>query len=321
MRRPWIVLLAAGLATAHAPAHATAALGETERWLQGYLQIDTTNPPGREHRAAAYLAGILRAEGIAIELHVTPAGRTSLVARLAGPRGGEGALVLLHHMDTVAAGPGWTVEPFGGLVRDQRLYGRGAIDAKSLGIAHLAAFVDLRRRAVPLRRDVLFVAVADEETGGREGTGFLVERHLPLFAGAAAVLNEGGANRVVNGRTLWWGIEVAQKRPLWLEAEASGRPGHGSGLQPHSASHTLIAGLARLLALPPRWHVAPPVRAYLAAVAPLHNEKMRRIFARIDEHIGPEGPRSGLMPGMATLFIDTVQVTRPPVAPETAGSR
>jgi carboxypeptidase PM20D1 len=115
---------------------------------------------------------------------------------------------------------------------------------------------------------------------------------------------------MVNGRILWWGVEVAQKRPLWLDVEAAGRPGHASGLQPHSAAHTLVAGLARLLARPPRWHVTPAARPYLAALAPLHSGKWRRIFSRIDEHIAPEGPKSGLLPGMANLFLDTVQVTR-----------
>lgn len=287
---------------------AAPALSEPARWLQGYLRLDTSNPPGDEHRAAAYLGRILRAEGIATQLYVSPRGRTNLVARLAAPAG-QGTVVLLHHMDTVAAGPSWTAAPFGGEVRDGRLYGRGAVDAKGLGIAHLAAMVDLRRRGVVLRRDLLFVAVADEETGGGEGTAWLLAHHPELFEGVDLVLNEGGPNRVVGGRTLWWGIETAQKRPLWLELQASGRPGHASGVRPHSAAHTLVSALARLLAEPPRYRVSPPARAYLAALAPLHNAHWRPIFARIDDHLRSDGPTHGLLPGMANLFLDTVQVT------------
>ena len=102
---------------------------------------------------------------------------------------------------------------------------------------------------------------------------------------------------------------TSQKRPLWLEAVASGRAGHGSGYQPQSATHRLINALARLLARPAHWRVTPAVREYLAAVAPLHNENFRPIFADIGAFITPEGPRANLMPGMANLFLDSVQVT------------
>ncbi len=182
-------------------------LSEAARWLQGYLRIDTTNPPGREHLAASYLAGILHREGIATRLVVTPEGRANLWARLSSPRSGGRALMLLHHMDVVAAGPGWTVPPLAGRVQDGRLWGRGAVDDKSLGIAHLAAFVDLKRRRVPLARDVIFLAVADEENGGLRGTAWLLDKHPELFRGVEAVAGEGGRNQTgAEDRLLWWGF-------------------------------------------------------------------------------------------------------------------
>ena len=285
-------------------------LSEAARWLQGYLRIDTTNPPGREHLAASYLAAILHREGIPTRLVVTPEGRTSLWARLSSPRSNGRALLLVHHMDVVAAGPGWTVPPFSGLVQDGRLWGRGAVDDKSLGIAHLAAFIDLKRRRVPLARDVVFLAVADEENGGLRGTAWLLDQHPELFQGVEAVAGEGGRNQTGAGdRLLWWGVEVAQKRPLWLEASARGRGGHASGLNPESANHQMIQGLARLLALPPRWHVSAPARTYLQALAPLENDRWRRVFSQIDRVVAPTGPREPLPPGIANLFLDTVQVT------------
>ncbi|HEX5759359.1 MAG TPA: M20/M25/M40 family metallo-hydrolase [Thermoanaerobaculia bacterium] len=304
--------LAGGLAAAPAAA-AAPSLSEPARWLQGYLRIDSSNPPGREQRAAAYLAGILRREGIETRILTTPEGRANLWARLpaARPAGGgaAGALLLLHHLDTVPPGPGWSVPPFAGLVRDGRLWGRGAVDDKSLGIAHLAAMVDLKRRRVPLARDLVLLAVADEESGGGRGTAWLLAAHPQLFAGVAAALGEGGRNQQVNGRLLWWGVEVAQKRPLWLEVEARGRGGHASGLNPGSAGHRLIEALARLLALPPAWRVTPPARRYLAALAPLHGGRLRAAMRGAERAIAAGGPPTGLPPGMANLFLDTVQVT------------
>lgn len=312
-RRLFPLLLAALLI--FAPAHAaTPALSEPATWLQQYLRIDTSNPPGNEGRAAALLAGLLQKAGIPSRVIANPQGRANLYARLASPKSGGRAILLLHHMDVVPPGPGWTVPPFAGLIKNGQLWGRGAVDDKSLGIAQLAAMVslqrDLQRRRVPLERDVIFLAVADEENGGVNGTGWLLASHPELFQGVEGVIGEGGRSQTgAGGKLLWWGIEVAQKRPLWLEVSTSGRGGHGAGLNPESANHQLVQGLARLLGEPPRWRVTPPVRDYSHAIAPLQNERWRRVFSNIDTVIAESGPREFLMPGMANLFLDTVQVT------------
>jgi acetylornithine deacetylase/succinyl-diaminopimelate desuccinylase-like protein len=292
-----------------APPRGTSELSEAARWLQGYLTIDTSNPPGNEQRAAAYLAAILQKEGIPSRQIATPQGRTSLWARLGAPRSGGRAVLLLHHMDVVAPGPGWTVPPFAGLLKNGLLWGRGAVDDKSLGVAYLAAFVEAKRRHLAQERDVVFLAVADEESGGFQGTGWLLAKHPELFQGVEAVLGEGGRTQVSGDKLLWWGVEVAQKRPLWLEVTTSGRGGHASGLNPESANHTLIQGLARLLARPPRWRVSAPARDYAHALAPLHAQPWRRVFSEIDKVVTESGPKEFLMPGMANLFLDTVQVT------------
>lgn len=286
------------------------ALSEAAGWLQQYLRIDTSNPPGNEGRAAAFLAGVLQGAGIPSRVVPTPEGRANLYARLSSPRSGGKAVLLLHHMDVVPAGPGWTVPPFAGLVKGGILWGRGAVDDKSLGIAQLAAMIGLQRRRVPLERDVIFLAVADEENGGLRGTAWLLASHPELFQGVEAVIGEGGRSQTgAGGKLLWWGIEVAQKRPLWLEVATSGRGGHGAGLNPDSANHQLLQGLARLLAAPLRWRVTAPVRDYSRAIAPLQNDRWRRVFSDVDKVIAPDGPREFLMPGMANLFLDTVQVT------------
>ena len=296
-----------------APAETPSGLSEPARWLQQYLRIDTTNPPGREHLAASFLAGILHREGIATRLLVSPQGRTSLWARLSSPasqKQGGRAIVLLHHTDVVPAGPGWTVEPFAGEIRDGRLWGRGAVDDKSLGIAQLAAFVDLKRRGVPLERDIVYLAVADEENGGGQGVGWIMGRHAELFRGVEGVVGEGGRSQLSgDGRVLWWGIEVAQKRPLWLQVTTSGRGGHGSGLNPESANHQLVLALSRLLQQPTRWRISPAARAYVHAIAPFHQGPLRRALAEIDRVVAPTGPKEFLLPGMANLFVDSIQVT------------
>src|SRR4029079_6860551 len=99
------VLLALCLCVA-APAATAPSLSEAARWLQGYLRLDTTNPPGNERLAADYIAGLLRREGIPSRLVATPSGRANLRARLPSPAAHRPAVLLLHHMDVVAPGPG-----------------------------------------------------------------------------------------------------------------------------------------------------------------------------------------------------------------------
>ncbi|HYX25525.1 MAG TPA: M20/M25/M40 family metallo-hydrolase [Thermoanaerobaculia bacterium] len=312
MRRLRFFILLALVLPAMPPAAPAAApaLSGAAGWLQQYLRLDTSNPPGNEQRGADFLAGLLQREGISSRTVKTPEGRANLWARLSSPASGGRAVLLLHHMDVVPPGPGWSVEPFAGRVRDGYLWGRGALDDKSLGIVQLAALVDLKRRRVPMARDVIFLAVADEENGGLRGTAWLLAQHPELFQGVEAVVGEGGRSQTgAGGKLLWWGIEVSQKRPLWLEVSTSGRGGHGAGLNPDSANHQLIQALARLLGAPPRFRISPPVRAYCRAIAPLQNKYWRRIFSNVDAVITENGPKEFLLPGMANLFLDTVQVT------------
>lgn len=311
-----LVLLALALVALGGPAvglPAAPPLPEAARWLQGYLRIDTTNPPGREAHAAAYLARILHREGIPTRTYHTPEGRASLYARLPATEPGTGgepeALLLLHHMDVVPPGPGWSRDPFAAEVADGRLWGRGAVDTKGLGVAFLSALVELKRSGVPRHRDVVYLAVADEETGGSRGTEWLLAEYPELFEDVSAVLNEGGINLVTPQGLAWWGVEVAQKRPFWLEVVARGKGGHGSGTNPWNPVHRLVRGLAAVLDREPRWRVTEPVRAYLAALAPLHQGIHREVFEDPDTFITESGPATMLLPGRSSLFLDSLHVT------------
>ncbi|MEM1206452.1 MAG: M20/M25/M40 family metallo-hydrolase [Acidobacteriota bacterium] len=285
---------------------APGSLPEAVRWFQEYLQIDTTNPPGNERKAAEYLAAILAAEGIHARLLDSPGGRTSLYARMEAPGSDRRAMVLVHHIDVVPAGEGWRTGPFSGRLLEGNVWGRGAIDVKGFGIAQLAAMVALRRERVPLDRDVVFLAVADEETGGREGAAWLLEAHPELFEGVEGVVNEGGNNRVINDRLVWWGVEVIQKRPLWMRVTAEGRGGHASGFHPASATHRLVQGLGRLIDRPPRFRVSDAARLYLGAVGELEGSA-----DDLDELFDDEGkPTRMLPPGLPVYFLDTLQVTQ-----------
>lgn len=213
---------------------------------QRYIQIDTTNPPGNEAAAADFLEAFLKDEGIPSKRFEGTPGRANVYARLRGD-GSKKALMLVHHMDVVPAiASAWTEPPFAGVVRDGHLWGRGSLDNKGPGIMEVLSFVLLKRLGLQLARDVVLLAVADEEQGGGKGARFIAEHHFDKIADVEFALNEGGVMLQLGENKFRYGVEFAQKAPLWLEIVADGVQGHGSRPSPAAATHTLIRALARL---------------------------------------------------------------------------
>jgi acetylornithine deacetylase/succinyl-diaminopimelate desuccinylase-like protein len=240
--------------------------------LRRYLTIDTTNPPGNEIAGARFLAEVLDGDGIASEIVESAPGRANLRARLAGD-GSLGGIVLHHHIDVVYADRRyWTVDPFGGEIRDGYLYGRGALDMKSIGILQLAAVLAVRRARVPLRRDLVLLGTADEEAGSLHGARFIAEKHPGWLAGNEYALGEfGGIHEDTGWRAPLGMIDVSEKTGLPLRLTARSSPGHGSMPWPTTAPHRLVNALARLLAAERAPRVLPEVREFfvrLAAVLP-----------------------------------------------------
>src|SRR4030095_10023127 len=202
---------------------------ETIELLRRYLQIDTTNPPGNEVAGARFLAELLTREGIESETIEAAPGRASLRARLAGD-GSLGGIVLHHHIDVVYADRRyWTVDPFGAVVADGYLYGRGAIDMKSTGILHLAALLALQRARVALESDLGCRATPDEEAGSEFGAQFIADRHPDWLAGAEYAISEIGLIQMHSGLTApLASIVISEKTGLPITLTARGEPGQRS---------------------------------------------------------------------------------------------
>lgn len=235
--------------------------------LRAYLRIDTSNPPGREEAAARYLGGLLEAEGIPTEYIEIAPERVTLVARLAGD-GSLPALMLSNHLDVVPVQREfWTVDPFGAEVRDGRIYGRGAIDMKSVGVMHLIAVLLLKRLGIPLARDVVFLAAPDEEAGSTHGMAWLVEHRRELFdpLAVACSLNEGASGMPdFGGRDAHlFEIAVSEKAMSPLRLRVVGTPGHGSKPAPGNPIVPLIRALERLTSWDRHVELTPATRAYL----------------------------------------------------------
>jgi len=312
----YTLLFVAATSVAPAPALAQqvdlqALQDEAVAWLQDYIRLDTQNPPGNEILGARFFASVFDAEGIPYEIAESAPGRGNIWARLEG--GDEPALVLLHHMDVVPADPRyWSVDPLSGEKRDGYVYGRGALDTKTLGILDLAAFVALHRAGVPLKRDVIFMATADEEAGGAYGAGWLVEHRRELFDDVGFLLNEGGGGTKV-GDQVQFGVEVTQKVPFWFHLKTVGEPGHGS--RPHTSSSVteLIDALARLRAHEFEPRIIPAVDAHFKGIAAGQPEPWRTRFQDMAAYIHQPGVLHELQeydPGLHTLIRNTCSITR-----------
>lgn len=181
--------------------------------FQRYLQIDTAQPNANELAGARFLAGELEKAGIPATIEVLGGTHANLFAVLEGES--REAVVLHNHIDTdpVLNPNEWSVPPFGGTIKPPYIYGRGAYDMKSVGIAQLAAILDLKASGVPLKRSVVFLATGTEEVGSDLGTKWVLARHRDLASRFWAFLSEGGVVETTTADEIkFWGIEVAQKR-------------------------------------------------------------------------------------------------------------
>jgi acetylornithine deacetylase/succinyl-diaminopimelate desuccinylase-like protein len=293
---------------------------EAVQKLGEYIRADTTNPPGNEMRGVKLLRKIFDAEGISYEYAESAPGRGNLVARLKGS-GREPALVLLHHIDVVPVNREyWTTDPFSGAVKDGYIWGRGAQDMKSLGVAELMAFLLLHRAKVALNRDVIYLATADEEAGGSFGAGWVVRNRPEWIAGAGYLLNEGAQSpasedgpsaRLGAGKPRYIGASPTEKTPCWLKLTATGTPGHGSLPRPDSAVNKLIAALERLRTWETPLEVTPAIEAALKTLAPYEPEPWRTRFGDIRAFVRTPVARAelGKRPPVLALLTNTVSIT------------
>ncbi len=244
--------------------------------LAHFVRIDTTNPPGNELAAAQFLSGLLQAEGIESRVLESAPGRGNVYARLPGT-GDKRPVVLLSHLDVVAAeSKFWSEPPYEARTREGKLYGRGVLDCKGVGTIQALAMIALKRLGVPLSRDVILLATADEETGGVAGAKWMIENHLDLFGDAEFLLNEGGWIIEEEGKPLIYALDVAEKGPCWFRIMARGTPGHGSRPSSETSVTRLVDALQKLLSWERPYRVGPVVAAYYAAYAQLEEEKARQ---------------------------------------------
>jgi succinyl-diaminopimelate desuccinylase len=205
-----------------------AAAGEIVEFTRDLIRIPTVNPPGDAYVDCARVIGTrLEQFGFAVD-YVEASGRpehtpTHPRVNVVGLRTGAAPRPLVHfngHFDVVPPGEGWTVDPFAAVVRDGRIYGRGACDMKAGIVAAIYAAEAVRRAGVRLAGSVEISGTVDEESGGFAGVGWLCEQGRIASARTDFVIIPEPLN--VDR------ICVGHRGVYWFELTTHGRIAHGS---------------------------------------------------------------------------------------------
>ena len=260
---------------------------------------------GDERAMADFVSAKLAEVGISSELIVTGENRVNVVAKIPGRDSNRSGLVVHGHLDVVPANADdWSVDPFGGIIKDGYLWGRGAVDMKDMDAMILATVRAWQRVKYQPPRNMLIVFFADEEAGSEYGSRYLVKNRAELFDGYSQAISEvGGFSVTITGGHRLYFIEAAQKGINWLQLKASGDAGHGSFINPKNAITKLAAAIARIGA-----HEWPQVETKTGAkfwskIAELTGEKYDAANVRpLLKHIG----------GAARMLGATIQNTANP---------
>ena len=269
------------------------------------VRFDTTNRGGGdaegERAAAEFVAGVLTDAGLTPRILESAPGRANVVARLAGADPTLPALLVQGHLDVVPADPAdWTVHPFSGEVRDDCVWGRGAVDMKDFCAMVLTAIHALAREGRKPRRDIVFAFVADEEDRGEYGAHWLVDEHPELFEGAAVAISESGGYtyhlRSADGRPVrLYPVATAERGTAHMRITAQGRAGHGSRRNDENAVTRLIGALDRVATHQWPVHLTPTVRAFLERTADALGVHVNLSTSDgVDAALAALGPAAGL---------------------------
>jgi succinyl-diaminopimelate desuccinylase len=272
---------------------------------QRLIAAASPNPPGDTAVVAKVAADILRETipGIAVELFDVGHGIVNLAARVPGRAAGR-RIILNGHLDTYPVNESlpWSVDPLGGIVRDGRLYGRGAADMKGGIAASMTALAELAKHRQHWDGEVVLTLAGDEESMGELGAQWLLE-NVPHATGDAVIIGDAGSPLV---------LRFGEKGFVWLEVETTGKPSHGAhvhlGINALDRLRRALDELSSLSALP---FIAPAAVTHAIEAAkpvsePLSGDGEARVLNSITVNVGSVagGTSMNLVPASARAGVD-----------------
>lgn len=279
-----LVLMACGAAAQTPAVDWQKQEAETLQNLRALVQIDTVTPPGNETKAVEYLKKALEAEGIPTQTFALDPNRANLVARLKG-NGSKRPLLIMAHTDVVPVErEKWPVDPFGAVLKDGYVWGRGSRDDKSQLAAMLEVMLLLKRSGAKLDRDVIFLAEAGEEGQSQFGAEFMVNQHLDAVH-AEFALTEGGGGSLENGRVVTMQFQTTEKIPESVRLVVNGTSGHASVPRLDNAVAHLAAAVAKIASWQTPMRLNDTTRTYFEKLATISTpERAARYNALLNPH-------------------------------------
>ncbi|WP_431812966.1 M20/M25/M40 family metallo-hydrolase [Kocuria sp. cx-455] len=224
---------------------------ETAEICQELIRFDTTNyargNAKGERAAGEYIAGLISEVGLEPQYFESAPERANVFTRIEGADPSADALLVHGHLDVVPAlADEWSVDPFAGEVKDDMIWGRGAVDMKDMDAMMLSVMRHMARTGERPKRDIVFGFFADEEAGMSYGSKWVVQNHPELFDGVTDALSEvGGYSATIGGQRAYL-LQTAEKGLMWLNMMAKGEAGHGSGLHENNAVTRLSRAMATI---------------------------------------------------------------------------
>ncbi|MGD1093782.1 MAG: M20/M25/M40 family metallo-hydrolase [Bryobacteraceae bacterium] len=258
---------------------------EILRHYRSLVQIDTSSPPGNETNAVNYLKKVLEGEGIPVKTFAMQPARANLVARLKGS-GKQRPLLILAHMDVVPVQrEKWPVDPFGAVLKDGYVWGRGTVDDKDKLAANLMVMLLAKRMGLALDRDIIFLAESGEEADPTGvGISYMVSEHFPEIE-AEFALTEGGGGTLQDGRVSVVTIQTTEKVPRRVHLIANGTSGHGSVPRLDNPLLHLSAAIAKVGAWETPMRLNDTTRTYFERLATISTPEQA---ARYNGLMNPE---------------------------------
>jgi acetylornithine deacetylase/succinyl-diaminopimelate desuccinylase-like protein len=283
---------------------------QTIQHLVDLIQIDTSNPPGNETKAADYLRAVLASEGIDSQLYALDPERANLVARIKG-NGSKRPILIMAHTDVVGVQRDrWSEDPFGGIRKDGYVYGRGTLDDKDNVTAGLMVMLMLKRFEVKLDRDIIFLAEAGEEGTPQVGITYMIEKHWNAID-AEFCLAELGGGILEGGVVKTVSIQAAEKIARRATLVARGTAGHGSMPLPDNAVALLASAVAKAAAWKTEMRLNDITRMYFERMATIADAQDAWRF----RNIGVAGETDAIQQHFMETFPYHYSVLRTSVVP------
>jgi acetylornithine deacetylase/succinyl-diaminopimelate desuccinylase-like protein len=235
------------------------------------IEINTENSDGSTLQAAQAMAARLKAAGFPdsdVTVLSNAPRKGNLVARIHGRASGKKPILLLSHIDVVEAKPAdWTLPPFTLIEKDGIFYGRGTSDNKDDAAIGLTILMRLKAEGYAGDRDVIVAATTDEEGGGANGAGWLMQNHRDLID-AEYAFNEGGGGRLRDTVKVSHDVQASEKKVQTFSLETFNSGGHSSVPRDDNAITELSAALVKLTPTVFPVHLNDITRAYFSKLAP-----------------------------------------------------